>query len=519
MPKTIKYPVGIQTFSKIREEKLFYVDKTYFIPEIINCSNYVFLSRPRRFGKSLLMSTLEAYFRGRKDLFDGLALSGIETKWEKYPVFRFDLSLANYINIERLRVRLNGNLNFIEQDYGLTSTSHSPEERFMELIRQAYQKYGKKVVILIDEYDKPILDCLHSQELLESIKSELRSFYSVIKGNDEFIKFAMLTGVSKFGKVSIFSGLNNLKDISMLPKFNAVCGISESEFKRDFQKSIKEFSEENGLSEDETWSEFKRLYDGYHFAKKGEFIYNPFSVLSAFDSEDFNHYWFSTGSPSYLISLIKNNGYLLADLEGERRNEAALNDITDSGRDLVPLLYQAGYLTLKHYDSHTRQYTLGFPNREVYEGFWDSLSNYFLRGYGGRSTFDLYKFLGDLREGNVDGFMMRLKSLFADTDNMPEINKEIHFQNLMAIVCKMLGLEVRTEIHSSRGRCDMQILTERQVYIFEFKVDGSAEKALLQIKEKGYATPFGSDSRRIYLIGANFSTETRTLTDWAIETT
>ncbi|MDE7109213.1 MAG: ATP-binding protein, partial [Muribaculaceae bacterium] len=494
MPKTIKYPVGIQTFSKIREENLFYIDKTIFIKEIINSSDYVFLIRPRRFGKSLLMSTLEAYFKGRKELFEGLAISELETEWKTYPVFRFDLSPANYINIERLRIRLDGNLNFIEKDYGLSSEARSPQERFMELIRQAFEKYGQKVVILIDEYDKPILDCLHNQELLENIKSELRSFYSVIKGNDEYIRFAMLTGVSKFGKVSVFSGLNNLKDISMLPKFNSVCGISESEFKRDFKKSVTEFSEENDLTEDETWESFKRLYDGYHFAKKGKFVYNPFSLLSAFDSEDFNHYWFSTGSPSYLIKLIKKNGYLLADLDGVRRNEAALNDMTDSSRDLVPLLYQAGYLTIKSYESLTRQYTLGFPNREVYEGFWDSLSNYFLRGYGGRTTFDLFSFLGDIRDGNIEGFMIRLQSLFADTDSMPEINKEIHFQNLMAIVCKMLGLEVRTEIHSSRGRCDMQILTDHQVFIFEFKVDGSAEKALRQIKEKGYATPFGSDS-------------------------
>lgn len=385
MPKTINYPVGIQTFSKIREENLFYVDKTSFIYELIKYSDYIFLSRPRRFGKSLLMSTLEAYFKGRKELFEGLAISDLETEWESYPVFRFDLSPANYIDIERLRIRLNGNLNFIEQDYGISSSSHSPQERFMELIRQAYEKYGKKVVILIDEYDKPILDCLHNQELLENIKSELRSFYSVIKGSDEFIRFAMLTGVSKFGKVSIFSGLNNLKDISMLPKFNAVCGISESEFKRDFTRPVAEFSEENDISEEEAWKEFKRLYDGYHFAKKGEFIYNPFSVLSAFDSEEFNHYWFSTGSPSYLIKLVKRYGYLLANLEGERRNEAALNDMTDTGRDLVPVLYQAGYLTIKSYNPITRQYTLGFPNREVYEGFWDSLSNYFLRGYGGQS--------------------------------------------------------------------------------------------------------------------------------------
>lgn len=373
MEKRNKFPVGLQTFRKIREGKYLYVDKTDYIELLKNESDYIFLSRPRRFGKSLLMSTLEAYFRGEKELFEGLAISTIENTWESYPVFRIDLSPGAFIDRSRIISRLNAIIDEIEHKYSLKGIGDSPADKFHSLIRQAVEKTGKKVVILVDEYDKPLLDCLHNKEVHEAIKEELRGFYSVIKASDEYIRFAMLTGVTKFGKVSVFSGLNNLKDISMLPKYNGICGITESEFLKDFKGAIKDFSKINDISEEEAWKEFKRLYDGYHFARIGEFVYNPLSVLSAFDSEEFKHYWFATGSPSYLIRLIKDHGFLLTELEGERRREGALSDISEVGRDIVPLLYQSGYLTIKGYDKLTKEYILGFPNQEVYEGFWESL--------------------------------------------------------------------------------------------------------------------------------------------------
>ncbi|MDE6009796.1 MAG: ATP-binding protein, partial [Muribaculaceae bacterium] len=485
MAKTVKYPVGIQTFRKIREDNNLYVDKTGYIPDLINDSKYIFLNRPRRFGKSLFMSTLEAYFKGERELFEGLEISRTEKEWLSYPVFRFDLSPGYFNDVTRLKDRLNGCLREIERRYALSAEDGNEAERFMNLIRQAVEITGRKVVILIDEYDKPLLDCLHDETLHEQIKGELRGFYSVLKASDEYIRFAMLTGVTKFGKVSVFSGLNNLKDISMLPKYNGICGISESEFRRDFVKSVEEFSAVSVISKDEVWKEFKRWYDGYHFARTGENIYNPFSVLNAFDSEEIKSYWFASGSPSYLINLIKRYGFILSDLEGEWRRESSLSDISEVSRDFVPLLYQSGYLTIKGYDGLSRQYKLGFPNREVYEGFWESLADYFFSGYGGRPSFDLFKFLEEVNSGEAERFMLRLQSLFADTDSEAEMNKEIHFQNMMAIVCKMLGLAVRTEVHLSRGRCDMQIETAANIYIFEFKINGNAQDALQQIKEKG----------------------------------
>lgn len=522
MAKRIEYPVGIQTFSEIIEEKYLYVDKTALIYRLVKGGKYLFLSRPRRFGKSLLMSTLEAYFKGRKELFRGLAIEKLEEDWTEYPVFRFDLSGENFNDVKRLHSRINRCLSDIEDEYSIHDDRESPADRFYSLIRQAYKKYERPVVVLIDEYDKPLLDCLHDDPLHTAIKDELRGFYSVLKMSDEYIRFAMLTGVTKFGKVSIFSGLNNLKDISMWPEYNALCGISETEFRQYFADSIQNFAARHKASEERTWADFKTLYDGYRFASEGENIYNPFSVLSAFDSNRTGFYWYASGSPSYLIRLIKSHRFLLSNLEGERRSEEELSDISDISHDIVPLLYQSGYLTIKGVENYTdepgeEEYILGFPNREVNRCFWRSLSNNFFRGYGEQSTFHMHSFLDDINHGRVEDFMLRLKSLFADTNSEHEPDKEIHFQNMMAIACKMMGLSVRTEIHAHRGRCDMQIETPVYIYIFEFKINGSAEEALRQIRDRGYADRFAADQRTVYLIGANFSTQTRTLTDWHVD--
>ncbi|MDE5874084.1 MAG: ATP-binding protein [Muribaculaceae bacterium] len=512
----IKYPVGIQTFSEIITEQYFYVDKTALIYQLVNDSKYVFLSRPRRFGKSLLMSTIEAYFKGRRELFRGLDIMNLESEWNVYPVFRFDLSGENYTSTERMVEHIEAYLDMIEEDYDIRAEG-SISTRLRLLLRQAYRKYGKRVVVLVDEYDKPMLDCMHDPALNDSLKNELRAFYSAIKAADEYIRFTMLTGITKFGKVSIFSGLNNLLDISLLPSYNEICGISQTEFQDKFKVSIKIFAQSLNITEPEAWSRFKTLYDGYHFSRTGYFIYNPFSVLSALKIEQFKNYWYESASPSYLIKLIETHSYSLEKLDGARRRESQLGNITDIESDFVPLLYQSGYLTIKDYDSISEEYILGFPNLEVRKAFWESMVDHFFRRRGGGNSFDINKFLHDINHGNPEGFMKRLQSLFADTHSEYETNKEIHFQNMMAIVAKMLGLTVRTEVHSSAGRCDMQILTPVYIYVFEFKIDESPMIALAQIKEKGYVMPFASDSRLKFMVGANFSSKTRTLTDWLIE--
>lgn len=376
MTKIKKYPVGIQTFSKLREGNYFYVDKTALMYELVDSTQYVFLSRPRRFGKSLLLSTLEDYFKGKQRLFEGLAIAELEKSWDSYPVFRFDLSSENFTDLQRLTDHIAWYLNCIEKEYSLRSEG-SISNRFKQLIKQAYERYGKQIVILIDEYDKPMLDCLHDYDLHEQLKAELRGFYASIKSCDRYIRFAMLTGITRFGKVSIFSGLNNLKDISMLQKYNAICGISETEFRNDFRTSVRKFAEEHNMTVNETWGTFREMYDGYRFASRGENIYNPYSVLNAFDDGELKSYWYTSGSSTYLVKLIESNGYPLDQLDHERRREDQLISITYLENDFVPLLYQAGYLTIKDYDPISKEYVLGFPNNEVKEAFWNSLADHF----------------------------------------------------------------------------------------------------------------------------------------------
>lgn len=514
-----KYPVGIQTFSDIIEGKYLYVDKTDLVFQLANEFKAVFLSRPRRFGKSLLTSTLESYFNGEKDLFRGLKISKLETEWQSYSVIHFDLSADNFNDSNRLIVHISNILKRYERSFGIPEDDTSSiSQRFGILIEKAFLTTGKKVVILIDEYDKPLLDCIHNDDLHEEITAELHGFFSVVKAYDRYIRFAFLTGITKFSKVSVFSGLNNLNDISLRPEFNAVCGISEKEMQIYFKTSVKAFAEYESIAEEKIWHELKTRYDGYHFARTGEDIYNPISVIKTFDECDFRDYWFETGKPNFLFKLISKYNFEIAKLDSEKRTADQLGDISHIQTDIIPLLYQAGYLTIKSYDKTERQYTLGFPNREVSSRFWDSLAKYFFPCQTTDGWFSLQQFSKDLNEGNVESFMTRLKSLYADTSPGLETNKEIHFQNMTAIVAKMLGYTVETERHSSQGRCDMIIRASDYIYIFEFKLDGSPETALRQILEKGYVRPFESDKRPKILVGANFSTKTSTLDSWMIET-
>ena len=514
-----KYPVGIQTFSEIIENGYLYVDKTELIYNLIDGNKYVFLSRPRRFGKSLLVSTLESYFKGEKELFKGLAIENLEKEWIKYPVLRLDLSKESYDDPENLTRRLSKVLDDWEREFGITPHNDTTLSiRFEDVIRKAKESYGRNVVILIDEYDKPLLAYLHESERKEVMRQRLQGFYSVIKGCDEYIKFVLVTGVSKFAHLSIFSGFNNLSDISMLPKYDAICGISEDELHRYFVKSVQVFADNNGISEAQTLADFKKHYDGYHFSRKLLDIYNPFSVLKAFQDSEIRNYWFGTGTPSFLVKLTRRNNFMLLQLDAPERTADSLSDVTENTSDMVPLLFQAGYLTIKSWDPDFRIFTLGFPNEEVKSGFWNSFAQAYFPPTGYTYGFDVREFLRYVNTGETDRFMQALKALISSANSEHEPDKEIHFQNMMAIIFKMLGLYVRTEIHSARGRCDLTLETASFIYIFEFKINGSAQDALSQIEENGYANPFMADTRTKILIGADFSTELRTLIDWKIKT-
>ena len=508
------YPIGIQSFEKIRTDGFVYVDKTALIYKLAASGQYYFLSRPRRFGKSLLVSTMEAYFSGRKDLFEGLAMESLEKDWTEYPVLHLDLTGSSYTDISHLKVSLDQYLRKWESLYDVTPMSEDVSSRFKDIIDAAYRKTGQKVVILIDEYEKPIIDNIDNPELMEQFRRELQGFYSVIKGKDNAIRFAFLTGVTKLGKMSIFSGLNNLNDISMDARYSDICGMSEQELKSYFSESVKTLAEVNGLSVEECYEKLASMYDGYHFSENSIGVYNPFSLLNTFNSGKFRMYWFETGTPTFLVRYLKQGNY---NLDNISRNDVSLETLTGSNYVSpapITLMYQAGYLTIRGFNSDFFTYNLDYPNEEVKRGFMHSLSQLFAPALID-GELSVYQFVRDVRSGNTEAFMNRLTAFFAGNSYEIQGDLELYFQNVMSIMLKMMGLYVKTEYQTSNGRIDIVFDTDKYVYIIELKRDQSPEIALRQVEEKGYDKPFLASGKQIIKLGINFSSETKTIDGWA----
>ena len=522
MNKTI-YPIGIQNFEKIRKGGYLYIDKTALIYQLANTGSYYFLSRPRRFGKSLLLSTLEAYFQGKKELFEGLAIEKLEKEWTEYPILHLDLNIARYASTSDLEDILNRNLVAWEKLYGADPAERSLPLRFAGIIDRAYHKTGQRAVILIDEYDKPLLQALHDEELQNQLRNMLKPFYGVLKTMDRAIRFALLTGVTKFGKVSVFSDLNNLDDISMRVPYAAICGITEEELRTYFEDDIHELASSLKLTYDETRTLLKRRYDGYHFVAEGPGLYNPFSLLNTFKYMRIDDYWFETGTPSYLVELLKHTHYDLYEMANTETDADTLNSIDSASNNPIPVIYQSGYLTIKDYDPEFKIYRLGFPNREVEEGFIKYLLPFYTSVSAPKTPFEIGQFVREVRSGNYDAFFRRLQSFFADTPyeviagQKPERDTELHYQNVLFIVFRLVGLYTKVEYHTSNGRIDLVLQTDRYIYIMEFKLNGTAEEALQQINEKQYALPFANDERKLFKIGVNFSSETRNIERWIVE--
>ena len=511
------YPVGIQSFEEIRKGNYIYIDKTEYIYELVKSGKYYFLSRPRRFGKSLLISTLEAYFLGKKELFKGLAMEKLEKEWIEYPILHIDLNTKKYNSRTSIEEILNQHLEVWESLYGNEKSNRSPEERFTYIIRKAAEKTGRNVVILIDEYDKPMLQAIGNEELLNEYRSTLKAFYGTMKSCDKYIKFAILTGVTKFSKVSVFSDLNNLMDISLSRRFASLCGITEQELLRDLGEDIKVMAQKNDIGEEEMKDTLKKWYDGYHFADKSDDIYNPFSILNAFAEMQVGSYWFETGTPTFLVELLKKSNYDLQRFNKEMASSDSLGGIDSMYTNPVPILYQSGYLTIKEYDKEFRIYYLGFPNREVEEGFSRFILPFYASVENNNSMFEIKSFINDVRRGDIDSFMQRLQSFFADTTYELARELELHYQNVLFIVFKLLGFYTETEYHTSNGRIDLVIKTDNYIYVMEFKLNGSAEDAMRQINEKGYALPFASDKRKVLKVGVNFNNNVRGIEKWVVE--
>jgi Predicted AAA-ATPase/PD-(D/E)XK nuclease superfamily len=510
-------PIGVQDFEKLRNGDYLYVDKTALIYQLVSTGSYYFLSRPRRFGKSMLLSTLHAYFSGKKELFEGLAIEKLEKDWIKYPVFHLDLNTENYSDADALYNKLSANLNEWEHLYGKVDYEKSLGTRFEGVIRRAYEATGQRVVILVDEYDKPVLQAIGDDEQQETYRSILKGFYGALKSMDRCIQFAFLTGVTKFGKVSVFSDLNNLYDISMDGVYASVCGITDEELDSVFIPYIKRLAFSMHRPYDDVREVLRTNYNGYHFCENSVGIYNPFSILCTFQSNKIRNYWFETGTPSYLVYLLKKHDYNLEHMSTVECDADVLNSIDSQSTNPIPVIYQSGYLTIKDFDPEFGLYTLGFPNREVEDGFLKYLLPYYASIDKTQTAFFITNFVKDIRAGKVDEFFKRLSSLFADTPYEQIKDLENHYQNVLFIVTKLMGLYVKAEYHTSEGRIDLVLQTNDYTYIMEFKLNGTAEEALAQINDKNYALPFTADNRKLIKIGVNFSSKNRNIDRWIIE--
>lgn len=513
----MKYPIGIQNFGEVRRDGYAYVDKTALMYKMVSEGKYYFLSRPRRFGKSLLISTLEAYFEGQKELFDGLAVSKLEKEWQSFPILHLDLNSREYKDEASLEAELNRHLESWEKLYGSEYKDRASEERFIHVINNAFEQTGRRVVILVDEYDKPLLQTIGNDKLQSAYRSKLKAFYSVLKTLDAKIRFAFLTGVTKFGKVSVFSDLNNLIDLSFDQRYAEVCGITEKEIHECFDESVGMLAESNNMTKEACYDRLKRDFDGYHFCWGSTGMYNPFSVLNTLASGQFRDYWFETGTPSFLVYQLKKTGYVLERMTEEELSTDTLNSIDIIDQNPLPLLYQSGYLTLKSYEPRFDEYRLGFPNREVEQGFIKYLLPFYTPKVQDRSSIAVSRFVRDIDRGDAEGFMRRLESFFANGDYQVMGDIEKYFQNTLYVFFRLMGFYVDVERHTTNGRMDILMQTSQFVYILELKMDQSATVALQQIEDKGYAKPFENDNRQVFKIGINFSTERKLIDDWKIE--
>ena len=518
-------PTSVQDFEKLRREGFVYVDKTQYVWNLVQRKSNYFLSRPRRFGKSLFISTLEAYFRGKKECFTGLAIESLENDrgsdaWTEYPVITFYLASGEFYTDNGLRDKLSDIIDDCARGYGLTEDSFLIEKtltvRFSNLIKGLKRKYDRPVVVLVDEYDNPLLKA-GSKEREKRNRDLYKSFFSVLKDDDKDLKMAFFTGVTKFSKVSIFSDLNQLDDISLWDDFSGICGFTETEIKKYFTPEIREMSEKQHMTSDECLAELKDMYDGYHFSENSEDIYNPYSLINALDKKAFDNYWFESATPGFLIDKLTSSQFRPEQfVDGVDCTEKQIKDYRTDNPDPVPLFYQSGYLTIKEYDSRFRTFSLAFPNREVRYSFFESLVPYVLGEKDDDNPLSVRNMVKSIENGDTEGLHDILYSIFASIPYMEkrDIPYESVWRNQIYLIFELVGEFVTCEQHTSKGRSDCLLETSEYVYIFEFKVDKSADEALTQIEEKDYAGRFRSDNRQIIKIGADFSSTERNIEDW-----
>ena len=513
-----RYPIGIQTFSEIVNNNYMYIDKTEYIYRLAHENGkYFFLSRPRRFGKSLLTSTLHSYFAGRKDLFKGLAIERLEHDWMEYPVIHLDLSGAKFTEKDRLKRYLDTILSNIEKQYGIASPAKDASDRLSNLIQTACEKSGRQAVVLIDEYDAPLLDVVHREDALDELRNELRNFYSPLKLNEPNLRFVFLTGITKFSQLSIFSELNNIQNISMRPEYAAICGITKEELNEQMSADTDMLAAALGKSHDEVVSELTRYYDGYHFTWPSPDIFNPFSLLNAFSAKSIKAYWFSTGTPTYLLEMMRHFDFLPTQFGKMEAQESDFDAPTETMTNIIPLLYQSGYLTIKDYDGMFGMYTLDIPNREVELGLMKSFIPYYVNPDTRRVNVTVVDMARALYKGDISGMFRNLQTFLASVPYTDNTNYEGHYQQVLCIIFKLLGAWADVEVHTPRGRVDIVMAFMKHLYVIEIKLDASAGAAMSQIDLKDYASAFSSCGCPVTKVGVSFDSETRNISDWKTE--
>lgn len=514
------YPVGIQTFERIRKENKLYIDKTEYVYRMTHSGGcYFFLSRPRRFGKSLLVSTFESYFSGKKELFEGLAIEKLEQEWMEYPVLHFDMSGGKHMEKEQLEDYLSNRLEAEERKWGITHTKRGANDRLTELITTAYEISGKQVVVLIDEYDAPMLDVAHDKETLDVLRNVMRNFFSPLKMCEPMLRFVFLTGITKFSQVSIFSELNNIKNISLDDEYAGVCGITKEELLTQMSEDIDMLAEAQGMIREKTIAKLKENYDGYHFSPASPDVFNPYSLLNCFDDKNFGAYWFSSGTPTYLINMLRKFKVLPAKIGRSLARSSAFDAPTENLKTITPLLYQSGYITIKGYDKMSQLFTLDLPNKEIKVGLFESLLPYYLEGmYAEEGDVAIAQMSVLIRQGDMDGALRLFQEFLGTVPYCNNTNYEGHYQQVLFIIFTLLThFVVDVEVHTPNGRVDVVMETEDTLYLIELKLNKSAQSAMQQINLKQYGQRFARCGKPIVKVGVNFDAKKGNIEDWIIE--
>ena len=512
------YPVGIQSFETIRKKGMVYIDKTAYIHQLVNKGYYYFLSRPRRFGKSLLLSTMQAYFEGKRELFDGLYIGEHEREWTKREVLKIDFSNGKYFTLHHLQAAINMMLSDFEERYGVTPfDGATPGTRMTKIIQAAYQQSGTEIVVLVDEYDAPLFDSVGHPEERHIMRQTIRDMLSPLKGQGALIRFVFITGITKFSQMSVFSELNNLQNISMLPQYEGICGITEEELTTVMQPDIELFAQNTGVSYEQALAELKDMYDGYHFAERMTDVYNPFSLLYALNSWKVDSYWFASATPTMMIELMLQQQIEMDELEGvDTSSDGFDTPIGENITDVVPLLFQSGYLSIKEYDAETKTYTLGFPNREVRTGFARTFYKYVSGDYATGRDKLRQAYIQFRRSGGIEPFLQTLRLFFAGYPYSLNNNNERHYQSVLYTLLVAFGADVEAERQTANGRMDIVLRMPKAVYVIELKYGHSVEEATEQLLHKDYAAAFAFDGRPVIQVGINFSRDERTVTEWQV---